>query len=110
MVELSWTLLDQLDVRLEHKLAGNFTVFGNFERRQEAFSVDGLSNHDRLLFEQRRAELGVRWKPWEHTSLTAAGGYAFGSDFSIGFDQRDSDKVADVSDEPYFRVGFERRF
>jgi hypothetical protein len=110
MVELTWVLVDELDLRVEHKLAGNFTVFGNFERRQEAFTVDGIGDHDRLLFQQRRIEAGLLWKPWEHTSLTVAGGYAFGGDFSIGYDQSDSDKVADVSDEPYVRVGFERRF
>jgi hypothetical protein len=110
MIEVTWQLVDQVDARIEHKLAGDLTVFGNFERRQEAFSVDGLSRNDRLLFEQRRIEAGIRWQPWEHTSFTAAGGYAFSSDFSIGFDQRKSDKVADVSDEPYVRVGFERRW
>ena len=33
-----------------------------------------------------------------------------GSEFSIGYDQSDSEEVADVSDEPYGRIGFERRW
>jgi hypothetical protein len=110
MFEVTWTLLDRIDARVEHKLAGNFTLFGNLEQRQEAFSVDDLADNDRLLFQQRRAEVGVRWQPWEHTSFLIAGGYAFASEFSVGFDQRDSDEVADVSDEPYGRIGFERRW
>jgi hypothetical protein len=69
-----------------------------------------LADNDRLLFEQRRAEVGVRVQPWEHTSFLLASGYSFGSNFSVGFDQRDSDELADVSDEFYFRAGFERRW
>ena len=110
LIEVTWNLVDRIDARFEHKLAGNVTVFGNLEQRSEAYTVDGLDGHDRLLFEQRRAEVGVRWHPWEHTSFLVAGGYAFGSEFSVGFDQRDSDEIADISDEPYFRLGFERRW
>jgi hypothetical protein len=43
-------------------------------------------------------------------SLLVAGGYAFGQEFSTGFDFRDTDKVAEPSDEPYVRMGFEARF
>lgn len=110
MIEVSWQIVDRFDARVEYKLSSQWTVFGNLEQRSEGFSVDEVEGNDRLLFEQRRAELGVRWQPWEHTSLLVAGGYAFGSEFSIGFDQRDSDKLAEVSDEPYVRFGFERRF
>ena len=110
LIEVTWSLVDRIDARFEHKLAGDVTIFGNLERRHEAFTIDGIGDNERLLFEQHRAELGVRWHPWEHTSFLLAGGYAFGSEFSIGFDQRDSDEVADISDEPYVRIGFERRW
>ena len=110
LIEVTWQLVDRFDARVEHHVAGNVTIFANLEQRQEAFNVDDLDDHDRLLFEQRRAEVGLRFQPWEHTSFLMAGGFAFGSEFSVGFDQRDSDEVADVSDEPYFRIGFERRW
>ena len=110
LVEITWNLIDRVDARVEYKLIETLTVFGNLEQRSEAFTVDGLDDNDRLLFEQRRAEVGLRAQPWEHTSFLVAGGYAFGSDFSVGFDQRDSEEIADVSDEFYFRAGFERRW
>ena len=109
-VEATWTLLDTFDARLEYQLSPKWTAYGALQRRQEGFSVDGLENNDRLLFEQRRAEMGLRWQPWEHTSFLIAGGYAFHGEFSIGFDMRDSDEIADLSDEPYVRFAFERRF
>jgi hypothetical protein len=110
LIELTWNLVDRIDARVEYKLFKEATIFANVERREEGFTVDGLADNDRLLFEQKRAEVGVRVQPWEHTSFLLAGGYAFGSDFSIGFDQRDSEKLADISDEYYFRAGFERRW
>jgi len=109
-IEVTWQFVDRFDARVEYKLSPAWTVFGNFERREDAFTIDGLDDHDRLLFQQRRAELGVRWQPWEHTSFLLAGGYAFSSEFSVGYDQSDSEKLADVTDEPYFRLGFERRW
>jgi hypothetical protein len=108
--DLTWTMIDSFDARLQYELASKWTVFGAWETRREAFSVDGLSNHDRLLFQQRRAEVGLLWKPLKHTSFQLAGGYAFSGEFSAGFDGSDSELVADLSDEPYVRVGFERQF
>jgi hypothetical protein len=53
----------------------NFGVFANYAARREAFHWDELpSPRDRLLFQQRRAELGVRWTAHETVSLILAGG------------------------------------
>lgn len=109
-IEIIWALVEQLDIRLTHKLSPKWSLVGLLERRQDAFSVDDIPDHDRLLFQQRRAEVGLFWKPLEHTTLLFAAGYAFGGEFSIGYDQRDSAEVADLSDEPYLRLAFERRF
>jgi hypothetical protein len=109
-VDVAWTFLDTFDARLEYKLAPKWTAFGNYLNRRDAFHSDTLHGVDRLLFQQHRAELGIKWQPWEHTSLLVAGGYSFGGEFSSGFDQSRSDLIADISDEPYVRIGFERRF
>jgi hypothetical protein len=109
-VNVNWTLIDSFDADVRYELSPKWNVYTALEARSEAFSVDGTSGDDRLLFQQRRVEAGVQWKPWAHTRLVAALGYTIGGEFSIGFDQRDSDLVADLSDEPYVRIGFERRF
>ena len=109
-IEATWAMIDDFDARAEYEVANELKLFGALEGRHDAFHVEGLSGHDRLLFHQRRAELGLLWKPFEHTSLQIAGGYAFGGEFSAGWDERDSELVADISDEPYVRFGFERRF
>jgi len=110
-VEVVYTLPDTFDASVGYKVAEGVTVFGNFENRREAFFVNGLpANYDRLLFEQRRAEIGLRWEPRKNLMFNLSGGYAFGQEFSTGFDSRETDLVADVSDEPYVRFGVDIRF
>ena len=110
-VEVVYSIPDTFDASVGYRFARSLTVFGNLENRREAFSIDGLpANHDRLLFEQRRAEVGLRWEPKKDWMFNAAVGYAWGQEFSTGFDSRDTDLVADLSDEPYFRLGLDIRF
>lgn len=110
-IDVTWTMIESFDARVERRLSPHWLVYGGLEYRSEAFSIDDLEGeHDRLLFQQRRAELGIEWQPSEDTRLILAGGYAFKTEFSAGFDQRESELIADVSDEPYLRFGIERRF
>jgi hypothetical protein len=109
-VEVTYLLVDSFDAKVDYSLSPHWALFGAMETRQEGFHVDGIGGHDRLFFEQRRAEAGVRWVPRKYTSLTAALGYAWGGSFSRGWSLSESDPVADDSDEPYVRLGFETRF
>jgi hypothetical protein len=110
-VELNFYLPDDADVRIGYRVIDHLTVFGRLQSVNQAFFLDGLpSNHDRLLFQQRRAEAGVRWEPHEGWQLEAAIGYGWNGEFTVGFDQRDSKTFVDVSDEPYVRAGLEIRF
>jgi hypothetical protein len=110
-VEVVYTLPDTLDASVGYRVAQGLTVFGNFENRREGFFLDGLpANYDRLIFEQRRAEIGLRWEPRKDFMFNLSGGYAFGQELSTGFDSRKTDLLADLSDEPYLRVGVDIRF
>jgi hypothetical protein len=113
-LEMIYTMLDRLDARFNYEFVRRWNVFALFEQRRDGYHLDELDagdhNQDRLLFEQRRAELGLKWEASEDVSLTLAGGYAFGQEFNVGFDTRDMDELAEPSDEPYLRVGLEARF
>jgi hypothetical protein len=109
-IDVTWTIYDSFDATIEYELSPDWAILANLETRLEGFHVDGIESDDRLLFRQRRVELGVRWKPWEEAQFTVAGGYAFGGEFSTGADHSDSVLVADISDEPYVRFGFQSRF
>lgn len=110
-VELNYYLPYIADLKIGYQLADHLTVFGRVQSIYESFFIDGQpSNHDRLLFQQRRAEAGLRWEPRDGFQFEAAVGYGWNGEFTVGFDQRDSKTFVDVSDEPYVRLGLEIRF
>jgi hypothetical protein len=108
--DLDFSIPDWLDARVDYQVIKQIGVFAELTRRIDAFAVEGLPGERRLIFEQKRAEVGVRWEPVENASLIVAGGYAFDQEFNVGFDTRHAPNVAEPSDEPYVRVGFEVRY
>jgi hypothetical protein len=102
--EVSFYLPDQFDARVTYRPFKGFSIYGSFENRFEGFQVDKITGNNRLLFEQRLLEAGVQWEPMQRVGLGAAIGYAFDQEFRSGFDIRDSDEVAELSDEVYFRL------
>ena len=121
---IKWKATDQLtvelgyyipyDIRLDigYEIIPHVTLFGRSRQETEGFYVDGLGeNYYRILFQQRRAEAGVRYSPDEHLNFDLALGYAWGGEFSSGFSLRSSThEIADISDEPYIRAGIELRY
>jgi hypothetical protein len=108
---LSYSVPYNVDIAVGYKVTDQFRIYGKTESRSDAFFVDGLpSNDDRILFEQKRAELGVAWEPRDGWLITTGVGYAWGGEFSTGFDVRDTDELTDISDEPYVKVGLVARF
>jgi hypothetical protein len=108
-VEVIFTFPESFDARVGYNITDHWRIFANYEGRREAFTIDGADDHERMFFEQRRVEAGVRWQTLDYLGVVVAGGYAFNQEFSTGWDLRDTDEVADVSDEAYIRVGFEYR-
>ena len=108
-IEIMYSIPDSFDARIGYDITDAWRVFASYEGRREAFTITDYDDHDRLFFEQRRVEAGVRWQPARYVALVAAGGYAFNQEFSQGWDMRDTEEVADVSDEAYVRVGIEYR-
>ncbi|HEX8522403.1 MAG TPA: hypothetical protein VF669_09115 [Tepidisphaeraceae bacterium] len=109
-VEVNYLFWDTFTGFVDYEVVEHLVLFARVEADTRAFHVEQIPGNDRLLFEQRRAEIGVRFRPWEEAQITAAVGYAWGGSFDRGFDYRDTDHITDISDEPYLRVGFETRF
>ena len=108
--DFTYLIPDRLRARVDYAVMKTLGLFAEYDDRTEAFHIDELPGDRRLIYEQKRAEAGVRWDPFENASLIVAGGYAFDQEFNVGFDTRDAPNVAEPSDEPYVRVGFEMRF
>lgn len=119
-VTANYAIPDSFTARIDYELFQNTGLFAEVANRREAFHWDDLEDGgDRLLFLQRRVEAGVRYTFNDDLdqagvepglSAVVAGGYAFDQEFEVGFDSRDSDTVAEPSDEPYVRVAVELRY
>ena len=86
--ELVYTAIDRFDIRANYQFIEHWSAYASYESRREAFHIEGLDagNHDRLLYEQKRVEVGVRWDPTKAISATLGVGYAFAQEFNVGFD------------------------
>jgi len=108
-LELMYTIPDRFEAQARYQVAEHVQVFADYTQIIEGFHIDGDVNTRRILFHQQRAEAGVRVEPVPGVGLIAAVGYAFGQEFNRGFDTRDEDRLASVSDEGYLRFGIEVR-
>jgi hypothetical protein len=116
-IELTYLLIDNYRARVGYRLGGGFEVFGAVLQRSDAYFIEGQRyGDDRLIFQQRRAELGLTYRVMNNgvgerdVELTVAAGYAFMGEFSVGFDGTDSRLLTDISDEPYVRAALQMRF
>lgn len=94
----------------EYRLTDQWALFGGYTSQTTGYHVQGDDENRRLFFEQDRVELGARWKLGDAAELVGAVGYAFDQSFERGFDQRDTDTIRDLSDEPFFRLALNLRF
>jgi hypothetical protein len=110
-VEVTYTMLSRFDARVSYQFAPHISIFGRLESRESAFHLDELEGtNDRLIFLQRRGEIGVFWTPYKFLNILVAGGYAFDQEYRVGFDTRRDFSLARIDDTPYGRIGIEFRF
>jgi len=109
--EATYTALDRFDARASYLMAKHISVFGRLESRENAFHLADLEEgNDRLIFQQRRGEMGVFWTPYKFMNILMAGGYAFDQDYKVGFDTRGDHNLMHIDNMPYGRVSVEFRF
>jgi hypothetical protein len=113
-----WTPDDRWTLSASYIVPQNFTVDLAYEIIPDKLSLFGFyrntldafwqhdSDHTRIFYEMSRVVAGLRWiwEPW--IDLSVGGGYAFNQEFSTGWDSRDTDTLAEPSDEPmvYFNL------
>lgn len=120
--DILWTPSEQWELKLTYFIPDNFkleanyfitdslAIFGSFNSTGKAFHINTLEDDDRLLVFESRVELGLKANINHTVSFILAGGWAFDRKFEVGWDSRDTEEVANISDEPYLRVGLEARF
>lgn len=106
----NYEFFNDLDADIGYEFVKHWTAFAAFESRRNAFWIQELRDHHRLLYSQRRVELGIRWQPTPGLNFSIAGGYGFSTDFRNGWDYRHSTRYLYASDEPFVRFAAEFRF
>lgn len=110
-IALRYVIPDSGEASVEYKISEPLRVYASYSSISKAFKWNELANsNDRVLFFQSRVELGLRGTYNDSFSFIVAGGYAFGQQFEVGWDSTDSEELAELSDEPFARVGFELSF
>ena len=98
-----------VDCYADLKISEHFSVFGNFANFFESFQLDDQARTDRLLQQMSRVEMGVRYSNKNFFSglsfdAALAVGYAFHQKLYHGWDVRDLNETAEISDEPYIAL------
>ncbi len=105
-VEANFVILYSATASVNYELNKQWKLFAQYDSRTTAYHLDELEgSNDRLLFEQKRLELGMKWFPCQAATLVLAGGYAFDQQFTVGFDSRDSHDLVELESAPYVRAG-----
>jgi hypothetical protein len=110
LLEINFTFPDFVGGRVSYDFVDGVGLFASFARRTDAWTADDLDDHDRIFFEQTLAELGARFNVDDRFAIVLAGGWAFGQEFSVGYDTRDDDKLVELDDGPFVRLEGEFRF
>jgi len=105
-----YLLLTDFDLNVGYEFIKHWTAFGAFQTRRDQFYITELQGHHRLLYGQKRAELGIRFDPMPAFNFSIAGGYAFSTDFRSGWDYRTTTPYLYASNVPYFRLGIDFKF
>ena len=99
ILDLNYAYPINTTARAEFVLIENVRLFIQYSRNTDATHLNG-TEHERLFYHLERALTGVRWiTKWFDASLGV--GYMLDHGFRSGFDIRATDKVANVSEEPF---------
>jgi hypothetical protein len=105
-----YVMLTDFDVDIGFEVLKHWTVFGAMETRDDAFYVESLKGHHRLMYTQRRIEAGVRWEPVKFVTVSLSGGYGFDTRFENGWDYRNTKSVLHASPEPFVAMALSVQF
>ena len=108
--ELSFYFPRNIKGRIETNFTKDLTLYTEVQNSFEAYHVSGMPENRRLFFTQRRVEAGMEWRPQPQLEFVLAGGWAFGREYSTGWDSRDLNTVTKIAGGPYIRLGLDFDF
>jgi hypothetical protein len=109
-INAGWEFITTFKVRVGYEFLQHYSVYTQYGDDLNAFHQRTLSPDHRLFFEQHRAEAGLRYNPTKLIRFSVAGGWAFGQEFSQGYDATGLNPVRHLRDGPFGEVLLEIGF
>jgi len=100
-VDVGWTLLQTFSGHVGWEFKKHYSLYGSYTDRLTAFHLSAMPEDRRLFLQEHRAEAGFRWNPTKLVRFSIGGGWAFGQEFSTGFDLRGTNPLRHLRDGPF---------
>jgi hypothetical protein len=105
--DLGWGLLGTFKARVGWEFQRHYSVYTSYTDRLTAFHLSDLPEDRRLFLQEHRAEVGFRWNPTPTLKFSVGTGWAFGQEFSEGYDLRGTTPLRHLRDGPFGRAMLE---
>jgi hypothetical protein len=106
-VEAGFQLVSRFDANVGYQFSKHWALFGQYTDLLSPFHIDHTQPDSRIFFQTHEVEAGIRWNGPRFTRFSISGGWAFGQEFSNGWDSRMTIPLRHVSDGPFARFKFE---
>jgi hypothetical protein len=102
-----WEPASTFSGRIGWEFLKHYEVYTSYTDRLTAYHLSNLPEDRRLFLQEHRVEAGVRLNPTKLIRLSIGGGWAFGQEFSTGFDERGTNPLRHLRDGPFGRAMIE---
>lgn len=110
-VDLGWELVTTFSAKVGWEFKKHYFFYGDYTDKISAFQESATSDMNRRLYlHEHRVEGGFRYNPTELIKFSIGGGWAFGQEFSTGYQWYDGQPLRHVRDGPFvealLQIGF----
>jgi hypothetical protein len=109
-IEAGYEFTHTFDAKVAYQLSKNWAVFGAYTDQLTPYHIDNTNPDRRLFFQTHDVEAGVRWNLTQLIRISLSGGWAFGQEFSSGWDARGLNPLRHVADAPFGKLQAELAF
>ena len=108
--EIGYTLVNTFEAKFAYEFVKHFAAFVQYSDSLKPYHLNDTDSLRRLFFQTHDVEAGVRYNLNKLIRFSVSGGWAFGQEFSDGFDSRNLRPVRHLSDAPFARLDLEVGF
>jgi hypothetical protein len=110
-VNVGWEFIEKFSAQVGWEFLKHYSIYGSYTDRLSAFHLSNMPDEDRRLYlQEHRLEAGFRFNPTPLIKFSIGGGWAFGQEFSTGYQSYDDQPLRHLRDGPFveglLQIGF----